>query len=323
MNKTLTTLALALVTTAATFAQVGIGTKTPHPSAHLELSSTTKGFLPPRLSTTQRNALSNPTPGLTIFNTTTGCLESWDNVSWVSLCDTLLPPTVTTGACAGEPVEFVHDGFVYKPVEYLGRCWLDRNLGATRLPTAVDDIAASGDVYQWGRATDGHEKISSLRWRDSYPTTPTQSGPWDGLFLAEPDAISGGIGDWIVPFPTVNTRWQGVNGVNNPCPAGYRVPVTAEFQALSTSFQPDARQAAFNSPLKMTDTYGVDIGGGLFYFTAFAQFWSSTANFRTFDTFPDGFEEGYIPETLQINGTTSNIAGFNPIQGCVVRCIKD
>jgi hypothetical protein len=32
--------------------------------------------------------------------------------------------------------------------------------------------------------------------------------------------------------PDPETRWQGVNGVNNPCPAGYRLPVGNEFNAL-------------------------------------------------------------------------------------------
>jgi hypothetical protein len=33
--------------------------------------------------------------------------------------------------------------------------WLDRNLGATQVATKVDDSAAYGDYYQWGRAKDG------------------------------------------------------------------------------------------------------------------------------------------------------------------------
>jgi hypothetical protein len=50
---------------------VGIGTTTPDPSAILDLSSTTKGFLPPRLSSGDIAAISTPTPGLMVYNTTT------------------------------------------------------------------------------------------------------------------------------------------------------------------------------------------------------------------------------------------------------------
>jgi uncharacterized protein (TIGR02145 family) len=47
----------------------------PDPSAILDASSTTKGFLPPRMTTTQRNAISNPAVGLLVYNTTIGCLQ--------------------------------------------------------------------------------------------------------------------------------------------------------------------------------------------------------------------------------------------------------
>lgn len=50
---------------------MGIGTLAPHPSALLELSSTTKGLLVPRLTTEQRNSMTNPARGLVIFNTDT------------------------------------------------------------------------------------------------------------------------------------------------------------------------------------------------------------------------------------------------------------
>ncbi|MCB0712734.1 MAG: hypothetical protein KDD67_10430, partial [Ignavibacteriae bacterium] len=48
---------------------VGIGTISPDPSALFELRSTTKGFLMPRMTSTQRNAISDPATGLMIYNT--------------------------------------------------------------------------------------------------------------------------------------------------------------------------------------------------------------------------------------------------------------
>ena len=56
-------------------AQVGIGTNSPAASAQLDISSTTKGFLPPRMTTAQRNNISSPVEGLIIFNSTTKLLE--------------------------------------------------------------------------------------------------------------------------------------------------------------------------------------------------------------------------------------------------------
>ena len=57
-----------------TSAQVGIGTSNPHSSAQLEVNSSTKGFLPPRVALTATNAatpVSSPEVGLLVFNTAT------------------------------------------------------------------------------------------------------------------------------------------------------------------------------------------------------------------------------------------------------------
>ena len=45
---------------------------------------TTKGFLPPRMTTTQRDAISSPATGLTIYNTTTNALNVYNGSSWVA-----------------------------------------------------------------------------------------------------------------------------------------------------------------------------------------------------------------------------------------------
>ncbi|RTQ50039.1 hypothetical protein EJV47_10375 [Hymenobacter gummosus] len=80
--------ALLLLVAPVARAQVGVGTRTPHPSAALEVASPTanQGLLPPRLTTAQRAAISSPAAGLLIFNTTTGCLEVYNGTGWQSLC---------------------------------------------------------------------------------------------------------------------------------------------------------------------------------------------------------------------------------------------
>ena len=61
---------------------VGIG-GAPDASAQLDVSSTTKGFLPPRMTTTQRNAIGSPAEGLIIYNTTDNKFQGLNDAGWV------------------------------------------------------------------------------------------------------------------------------------------------------------------------------------------------------------------------------------------------
>ena len=61
---------------------VAIGTNSPNASAKLQIDSTTKGFLIPRMTTTDRNNISTPAVGLSIYNTTTNKIETWDGTVW-------------------------------------------------------------------------------------------------------------------------------------------------------------------------------------------------------------------------------------------------
>lgn len=62
---------------------VTIGANSPnHPSAVLDLQGTSGGLLYPRLTTTERNAISNPAVGLMIFNTTSKCFEGYFATGW-------------------------------------------------------------------------------------------------------------------------------------------------------------------------------------------------------------------------------------------------
>ena len=57
--------------------KIQIGAGTSDASAALDIQSTTQGILFPRLTTTQRDAIVNPAIGLTVYNTTTGSIESY------------------------------------------------------------------------------------------------------------------------------------------------------------------------------------------------------------------------------------------------------
>jgi len=82
---------------------VGIGTATPNAKAVLDITSTDKGVLFPRLTTAQRNAISNPPDGLHIFNTDERCLNYYDanNSAWNCYCSDCRTVTIriTTSTC--------------------------------------------------------------------------------------------------------------------------------------------------------------------------------------------------------------------------------
>jgi hypothetical protein len=72
--------------TITTSGSVGIGTTSLNSAAALEIVSTTKGILLPRLTTVQRDAIgASPPAGLLIFNTTDNLVQAYNGIAWVNL----------------------------------------------------------------------------------------------------------------------------------------------------------------------------------------------------------------------------------------------
>ncbi|RYE14190.1 MAG: hypothetical protein EOP51_28560 [Sphingobacteriales bacterium] len=130
-----------------------------------------------------------------------------------------------------------------------GRKWMDRNLGAKRAATAFDDYQAYGDLFQWGRPADGHQLIS---WAASSGvnagtgvngTTSTLSNvdsPDNSLFI-----LGGGSKrDWRT------TPNESLILVNDPCPTGWHLPTSPEWDAEQIASVTDV---TFNQ-LKLTAT---------------------------------------------------------------------
>jgi len=79
------TIIAALVLTATTFGQVGINNENPDPSAALDISSSTGGLLVPRMTQTQRDAISPAATGLMIYQTDgTAGFYYYNGGSWVA-----------------------------------------------------------------------------------------------------------------------------------------------------------------------------------------------------------------------------------------------
>ena len=182
-----------------------------------------------------------------------------------------------------------------------GKIWMDRNLGATQVATSSTDANSYGDLYQWGRRSDGHQCRTSA-------TTATLSSidqPANGNFIT----TSGGDYDWRSPQNA--NLWQGVNGVNNPCPNTYRLPTEAELIAERLSWSQNNSVGAFASPLKLPMAgFRHSSNGALNDVGTFGHYWSSTVS-------------GTYSRYLYFLGSTAGLVVNGRASGFPVRCLKD
>ena len=182
-----------------------------------------------------------------------------------------------------------------------GVTWMDRNLGASRVATSSTDSQAYGDLYQWGRSADGNEKRTS----STRSTRSSSDQPGHGDFIT----TSSSPYDWR--SPQNNNLWQGLNGVNNPCPAGYRVPTAAEWEAERQSWSSNNSAGAYTSPLKLPvagrRTY---VDGSLFNVGSFGFYWSSSV-------------DGTSASFLYFLSSYAFVSSYYRAYGFSVRCLED
>ena len=135
-------------------------------------------------------------------------------------------------------------GVITKTYSGIGtKCWLDRNLGATRVATSATDVDSRGHYFQWGRGDDGHQLLDS-----TISGTKIVFGTTSSNWIC----MNGSNKNWLTV--NNNTLWQGVNGINNPCPTGFRVPTKDELTAEISSWSPSGNTGAYNSTLKFPGT---------------------------------------------------------------------
>lgn len=122
-----------------------------------------------------------------------------------------------------------------------GRIWMDRNLGATHVANSSLHSASFGYLFQWGRSADGHQVRNS---KTSKKLLSINSQAYSNYILSIESP-----NDWL---KVQNDHlWQGATGINNPCPVGFRLPTSTEFnEEIATWTSKDAK-GAFTSPLKL------------------------------------------------------------------------
>jgi uncharacterized protein (TIGR02145 family) len=298
MIKIFSVLLLTFFLAQTSIAQVGIGTNTPAASAQLDVSSTERGFLVPRMTSTERNAIVSPANGLQIYNTSTGCLNYFNINAWYEVCGNIITGIYPVGAvfCNVTPTLVVD---VTNPTT--GKTWMDRNLGATQVATSSTEAASYGDLYQWGRGTDGHQCRNS----NSITTLSNSNQPGNNNYIVSYTAPN----DWL--SPQNSNLWQGVNGLNNPCPSGYRLPTEIELNAERLSWVSNNLSGAFSSALKLPASGYRSNGNG-------AVMFEGTSGYYYTSTVINTSSRGMV-----FDGSSSSMGTTDRAGGLSVRCIKN
>src|SRR5260221_3879465 len=289
MKKSIVVIAFFLLAGTSVLPQ-GIGTTSPNADAALDISSTTKGLLPPRVALSATNLaspLSAHVAGMLVYNTATAGSGNTAVVPGIYVNDGTKWYLLTTGAasgggtCGSYTVSFTYNGAsvtygtLASPTR--GGCYLDRNLGASAAATADNDYQGYGDLFQWGRLADGHQLITrtgsttSTAVNGTTTTLSTTDVPGNALFITNTNSPF----DWR--NPQNSNLWQGASGINNPCPGGWRLPTPSEWVA-GTGI---TNSATAYSQLKLTIAGYRDPGhGSLTYAGVSGDYWRSSINMK-------------------------------------------
>lgn len=193
------TLLAAVLLTATTYAQIGINNENPDASAALDITSTTGGLLPPRMTTTQRDAIS-AAKGLVLFNITTNTLQINEGdattANWVSL----------TASTCGLSIGDTHQGGII--------FYLDGS-GCHGLVAAPTNQSTSASWYN-GNYIDTRAYGSGL-FEGKYNTAMinnTQGGASSAAAICGNLSL-GGYNDWYLPsIEELNKMYQNIGQGN-------------------------------------------------------------------------------------------------------------
>jgi uncharacterized protein (TIGR02145 family) len=178
-------------------AQVSINTDGSQPdnSAMLDVKSTTKGLLIPRMTTSQRNEISSPLAGLLIFNTTTQSINFFNGSYWVNMDGT--PADIWK---CGQPINDSRDNKTYNTVMIGNQCWMAQNLN---IGTKIDGSA--------------NQTNNNMIEKYCYNNQESKCDNYGGLY------------QWDEMMQYITT--EGVRGI---CPEGWHLPTYSEWTTLTT-----------------------------------------------------------------------------------------
>ena len=316
-----------------------------HPSAMLEVKSTDKGFLPPRMTTAQRNAISSPAAGLMIYNTDVNCLQWHNGTGWFDGCDkttTVLPVlggNFTNGfqnnaTCAAQLISVT-------PCSAIAGATINDDAG-TADGVEYDWTGATGFVA--GGTTRALVEIGGQCWyRRNADNIPSAFDPvpawvnstdvgWSGYYTSGPFTNEGRLYQWSAAMNgSTAERSQGL------CPSGWHIPTDCEWMYLEHSLGMSVADQQLNNAWRSSGSVGSKLsiltssGTNSSGFTALLA-----GNRNTNGTFANRGLYCYFWSSSQTNVTTAYLrnlfsghAGVGrhssifKANGYSVRCLKD
>ena len=257
MKKLFTTfIAIICVSLGVSAQNTGIGTTTPDTSAKLEVNSTTQGFLPPRMTTAQRDAIASPAEGLWVYNLDTDCMNYYNNAtnSWKELCGTVhisatpcTPTELISGINGGSLGNKYANGAggTYSVVNIGDQCWMDENIDVN--PAGSPAWANFTDVGWYGYYNNSYQAVD------------------EGTLLQWSAAMSG----------STTERAQGV------CPTGWHVPSDREFMYLENTLGMSVAQQQATNWRGTDQGTQLKVGGTSQYEGILAGYRSSVSSFHS------------------------------------------
>jgi len=281
--------------TTTVFGQWGFGTILPNAAAVVDVYSTTRGFLLPRMTDAQMAAIPSPAEGLMVYNITQHCLAVYSSGAFT--CAYYTPP----GTC-GSPISVIHNagpvapatitityGTVSTGVGGTGvKCWITQNLGATQQASSYTDFSDASAGWYW--------QFNRMQGFSMSGTTRTPSTAW------------------LTPYATPSD-WA---PANDPCTlllgAGWRLPTLQEWD--NTHLAPNnwtSAALAYAGVLKLHEAGSLDYNTGLLTRSGAGYWWSSTT--------AGGSSGNTVWETGSVGGPSSY--SWYSSYGFSVRCLRD
>lgn len=238
---------------------LGVGTRTPNSSSMLDLSSTTRGFLPPRMTISQRNAIASPAAGLTVY-TTDGFNMSYHNgTSWGDVfsshsssftSDTLrnaVSDETGTGSLVFNAAPTLTNPILAGQVELPNQQASTSNSAATRSMAEDSLIWASRVRVHATQSTNTFTSfgggVGSLAGYNAIISLSTNANAIARMFLAQNvfnSTFSGSGTNWSIPwlvrvsFASIMTNINGVMRVMTGSPgANLGIPYSNASEAIS------------------------------------------------------------------------------------------